>query len=64
MVYVPEDMLGGWEKTNKALVSRSSPSPSTANTDTDVDVAGFVFCLLLGDGFVCLQSTENLLSFV
>lgn len=21
MVYVPEDMLGGWEKTNKALVS-------------------------------------------
>jgi hypothetical protein len=35
MVYVPEDMLGGWEKTNKALVSRKSTLSTSRTSDTD-----------------------------
>jgi hypothetical protein len=34
-VYVPEDMLGGWEKTNKALVSRKSTLSTSRTSDTD-----------------------------
>jgi hypothetical protein len=50
MVYVPEDMLGGWEKTNKALVSRSKSNK-------------YKYKVLFGGWFIYLQSTENLFSF-
>jgi hypothetical protein len=49
MVYVPEDMLGGWEKTNKALVSQ------TLQQVINGSVRGVVLLTLYGefvlDGF-------------